>query len=118
MVPIHKKGDVNNVNNYRPTSILPVLSKTLEKIVANQLINCLETNHILSDNQHGFRPILSTATALSTIYDAIYNNMDNKKIALLTLCDLSKVFDSVSHMDSFSESVESLVLIPFGLTAN
>ncbi|XP_045115984.1 uncharacterized protein LOC123507276 [Portunus trituberculatus] len=57
----------------------------------------LESNKLLSESQHGFRPRLSTATALTVVTDKIYKNMDNKRISLLTLCDLSKAFDSVSH---------------------
>ena len=97
VIPLFKKGDFNDVNNFRPISILPVLSKILEKIVCNQLLRYLEDNNCLSNSQHGFRPRLSTESALTVITDAIYNNIDNKKISLLTLCDLSKAFDSVSH---------------------
>ena len=97
VVPLHKNGDTNDISNYRPISLLPILSKVLEKIVATQLVSYLEANKLLSNNQHGFRPKLSTETALTVITDKIYNNMDNKRISLLTLCDLSKAFDSVSH---------------------
>ena len=48
-------------------------------------------------NQHGFRPKLSTETALMKISDKIYRNIENKKISLLLLQDLSKAFDSVNH---------------------
>ena len=97
VVPLYKNGDPDIVNNYRPVSILPVVSKILEKIVAKQLSEYLEENKLLSNTQHGFRPMLSTETALTTITDKIYESMDNKKIAMLTLCDLSKAFDSVHH---------------------
>ena len=97
VVPLYKNGDRDCVNNYRPVSILPIISKVLEKIVAKQLSNYLESSKLLSNCQHGFRCRLSTETALTTITDKIYENMDNKKISLLTLCDLSKAFDSVNH---------------------
>ena len=97
VIPIYKSGDRNSVSNYRPISLLPVLSKVLEKIVANQLSAFLESKHLLSNSQHGFRPKLSTETALTTIASHLYENMDNKKISLVTLCDLSKAFDSVHH---------------------
>jgi len=95
--PILKSGDINDVSNYRPISILPVLSKLLEKIVANQLREFLERNRLLSNTQHGFRTNLSTETALMKVTDKIYNNIDNNKITLLVLCDLSKAFDSINH---------------------
>ena len=97
VVPTYKSGDEDNVSNYRPISLLPVMSKILEKIIAEQLSRYLEFNNLLSNAQHGFRPKLSTETALLKISDKIYNNMDNKKISLLLLLDLSKAFDSVNH---------------------
>ncbi len=96
--PIFKNGDRNNVNNYRPISLLPILSKILEKIVAQQLSAFLESKRILSKTQHGFRPQLSTETALITLTNKLYSNMDNKKQSLVTLLDLSKAFDSVHHV--------------------
>ena len=79
VVPAFKNGDPDEVSNYRPISLLPVISKILEKIVASQLTSYLETNNLLSNSQHGFRPKLSTETALLKIPDRIYHNMDIKK---------------------------------------
>lgn len=77
VTPIFKSGDIDDVNNYRPITILPILSKILEKIVANQLTSFLEANDLLSKTQHGFRNRLSTETALLQITDEIYNNRQN-----------------------------------------
>ena len=72
-------------------SLLPSLSKVLEKkVVAHQLTTYLEANKLLSNSQYGFRPKLSTESALTTVTNKIYTNMDNKKISLITLCDLSR----------------------------
>ncbi len=97
VVPVLKNGDAADVSIYRPISLLPILSKVLEKIVSTQLVNYLEENNLLSKTQHGFRPKLSTATALTVVTDEIYKNMGSKKVSLLTLCDLSKAFDSLNH---------------------
>ena len=97
VAPTFKSGDPDEITNYRPISILPILSKIIEKVVANQLIDFLESNNLLSNTQHGFRRGLSTETALLSVVNKIYNNMDHNKITLLTLCDLSKAFDSVHH---------------------
>ncbi len=67
VTPILKTGDVNDSSNYRSSSLLPVLSKLLEKLVSFQLSQHLESNHLLSNTQHGFRPNLSTASALLTL---------------------------------------------------
>ncbi len=97
VIPVFKKGDVRDQANYRPISLLPIISKVLEKVFTNQLTQFLESNKLLSTFQHGFRPKLSAETALTYVTDKIYQNMDSKKVTVLTLCDLSKAFDSVSH---------------------
>ena len=97
VLPFFKSGDKEEACNYRPISLLPILSKILEKVVAIQLMQYLEANHILSKHQHGFRQKLSTETALLKVTETLYSNMDNKIISLLLLLDLSKAFDSVSH---------------------
>ena len=97
VVPIHKNGDTNSIVNYRPICLLPLLSKILEKVVAIQLLDYLESNKLLNNAQHGFRPNLSTETALLKVTNSIYENIEKKKISLLLLLDLSKAFDSVSH---------------------
>ena len=97
VIPFFKSGDADNVSNYRPISLLPILSKVLEKIVANQLMSFLESNKLLAKNQHGFRKYLSTETALMKVNEYLYQNIDNQNISLLLLLDLSKAFDSVSH---------------------
>ena len=95
-VPIFKSGDAKNTENYEPVSLLCIISKILEKEVATQLPDILETNHLLCEEQHGFRPNLSTETALLKVPNKIYDNIENKKMPLLLL-DLSKAFDSVQH---------------------
>ena len=97
VIPVHKSGSTDDVGNFRSISLLSILSKVIEKIVANQLTSFLELNNLLSNEQHGFRQKLSTETALLKITNKIYENMDNKKISLLLLLDLSKAFDSVHH---------------------
>ncbi len=85
-----------------PSALAAVLflyltSRRRKKNVARQLSDHLEGNALLSNSQHGFRPKLSTETALTVISNNIYSNLDNKRITMITLCDLSKAFDSVHH---------------------
>lgn len=95
--PTFKSGDIDDISNFRPISLLPILSKILEKIVSNQLCAFLERHNLISQTQHGFRSRLSTETALLQVTDLIYKNIDSNKLSLLVLCDLSKAFDSVHH---------------------
>lgn len=98
IVPIYKKADdKTNPANYRPISVLPVLSKVLEKIVAKQLWTHLEKYKIINKNQFGFRINSSTNNALNYICNTLYTSLDNNRISLLILLDLSKAFDSISH---------------------
>lgn len=106
VVPIFKAGDSDDPKNYRPISLLPILSKVLEKIIAKQLSQFLDENDLLSTTQHGFRSSLSTDTALLTLTNKLYQNIDNKCLSLVTLCDLSKAFDSVSHKKLLTKLTE------------
>ena len=77
VTPIFKSGDRINMSNYRPITVLPILSKILERFVHRQIYNYLTENKILSPNQFGFRPKLSTSTALAFFNDNILENADN-----------------------------------------
>lgn len=105
--PLYKSGDQNDPSNYRPISLLCIMSKVLEKVVADQLYEYLSINRLLSNTQHGFRKQLSTETALNNMHEQLYENIDKNRISLLSLCDLSKAFDSVSHHILF-EKMNSL----------
>ena len=88
---------VKNATNYRPISILPTLSKIIERVVHSQLYEYLISNILLSNNQFGFRSKRSTATALSGFADEVLLNMDNGNICGAVYLDLTKSFDTVDH---------------------
>ena len=60
VTPIHKSGSIDDYNNFRPISVLPVLSKILERAVHTQFIQYIESNNILSKYQFGYRKKRST----------------------------------------------------------
>ena len=93
---LFKKGDRCDANNYRPITVLPTISKILEKAVHTQLNAYLMNNGILTSKQFGFRPKLSTGTALAHFIDNILQNMDAGSFTGVLL-DLSKAFDTVDH---------------------
>ena len=95
--PIFKDGNQNEITNYRPISILPVLSKIFERAAANQITHFLEENHLLSKYQHAYRKFLSTTTCLFELITKIHANLDNRKITAIASLDLSKAFDSINH---------------------
>ena len=76
VTPIFKSGDAHNFENYRPISILPVISKIFEKCVHVQLMKYLESNHLLASNQFGYRSKRSTELATAYFCDKIRCSMD------------------------------------------
>ena len=76
VTPIYKDGDKSDVSNYRPISVLPILSKILERVVHDQLYNYLTCNNILHPCQSGFRCNHSTSTTLIDVTDHILSNMN------------------------------------------
>ena len=95
--PIHKKGNIDEISNYRPISILPTLSKVFERAAVNQLVSYLERNKLLHRSQHAYRKQHSTVTCLIEVLTYIYNLIDKKKLAAIISLDLSKAFDSIDH---------------------
>ena len=97
MIPIFKNGDQHDINNYRPISLLPSISKVFEKIVYNQIFQYFTINKLFHTNQYGFRAEHSTELALSEIIDRILLYLDQQKIPITIFIDLSKAFDTIDH---------------------
>lgn len=94
--PVHKDGDRDCVNNFRPISILPTLSKILERLINKRLVHYLESNNLLSQSQFGFRAKLSTSDAVHELTSSIIQNLDIKRKCATIFLDLAKAFDTVS----------------------
>ena len=97
IIPTYKSGARSNCDNYRPVSVLPVISKVIEKIVHQQVMKYLDTNKLLSKFQYGFRPRLSTEYAATILLDDIRKSIDNDQLVGAVFVDLSKAFDTISH---------------------
>ena len=95
--PIFKKGDPHLTDNYRPISLLPIISKIFEKVVFLQLYDYLIKYNLLYDSQYGFRKFHSTEFAALEFTDKIIYNLDQGKIPLAIYLDLSKAFDTIDH---------------------
>lgn len=95
--PIFKAGKKNIISNYRPISILPVISKIFERILYNRLILFINKHNILSDNQFGFRANRSTCMPISLLVNKISQELDNNNLCISIFIDLSKAFDTISH---------------------
>ena len=97
VTPIHKSGDKSAVTNYRPISLLSLVSKVLEKIIHNRITEYLCSNDLLSSNQFGFRPGFSTQDALLTVTNDWHQLLSTNRQIAAVFFDLRKAFDSVPH---------------------
>ena len=95
--PIPKVDDPRANDDYRPISILPVLSKIFERLVMNQIVDFIEKEKILNEKVCGYRKGHSTVTALLGIKDMIVQAMGRGEITLMVLADFSKAFDTIDY---------------------
>ena len=97
VIPIHKRASKSVAKNYRPVSLLCVLSKVFESVINKQLTNYLERNHLLSDSQFGFRRGLGTADLLTTLHHHWATTVGNGGDVRVLAIDIAGAFDRVSH---------------------
>jgi len=97
ITPIPKITSPKYLNDYRPISILPTLTKVFEKVIHSRLYSFVTSNCTLSPQQCGFRTSHSTELEIAAIYDDMICNKDNKLITCTLFLDLSKAFDSVNY---------------------
>ena len=93
--PIYKKGNVMEVSNYRPVSVLPSISKIFEKAVVSQLNDYFDG--IFSDFLSGFRSRHSCETVLLRLTENIRKSLDEGKVVCVLVTDLSRAFDSIPY---------------------
>ena len=97
VTPIYKKGEKYKAINYRPVSLTCVLCKTMEHVIASQIMKFLSENKIWYNFQHGFRSGLSTETQLVEFSQDILSSMNDGLQTDVIVMDFSKAFDKVSH---------------------
>ena len=97
VIPVFKKGDASDPNNYRPISLVPIFSKIFEKVLALQLIEHFKRHNLLCKQQFGFRKEKSTLDAMLFLLDNIIEAYNNDEYLLASFLDLSKAFDCVNH---------------------
>ena len=97
VIPIHKKGESNLATNNRPISLLPVLSKIIEKRVLKRMISFIDSSHILNRSQYGFRANHDYIDAVSVLTSNVLQAMDNNMITIAIMVDISKAFDNLDH---------------------
>jgi len=97
VIPIYKKGERDNLTNYRPISILPYFSKLFEKIMYARLYDFTIKTNLLFPSQHGFQSGHSPYMSLLSMQDEISNAIERNEYSLGIFFDLAKAFDTVNH---------------------
>ena len=97
VVPLHKGGEKCLCDNYRPISLLPVISKVLEKIVYVRLVSHLDENDVFYSRQYGFRKKHSTMDAVVNLVSEILGSFEQNRMVLAVFIDLRKAFNTISH---------------------
>ena len=120
IVPVHKKKDATDKTNYRPVSILPLLSKVFEKVMYIQLYDYME--NFLNQLLCGFRKAHSTQHALFRLIQSWQKELDESGFVGTILMDLSKAYDCLPHdlmvakLEAYDLAKESLQLISYYLS--
>ena len=97
ITPLCKISKPLNNNDLRPVSILPAISKIIEKHLHNQIVSFVDSNKLIPECQSGFRKNYSTTTCLLKLVNDIRTNQENKNMTCLSLLDFSKAFDTLDH---------------------
>ena len=99
VTPILKKRclDHNDLNNYRPVSILCFIAKILEKLVLSQVSSYLNSHNLYNTCQSAYRPGHSTETALLKVVNDLFLSLNKGNISVLALLDFSSAFDTIDH---------------------
>ena len=95
--PVHKSGNSDIIDNYRPISSLPVFSKIFERLTLDRMTSFLSHNNILTPCQYGFRRGRSTTQAVVKLVSHIVQAYHQKSFSACFFLDLRKAFDTVNH---------------------
>ena len=97
VVPIYQGGSLNEMNNYRMNSVLPVLSKVFERTVFIRLSHYLEQLNLLREDHYGFRTGKTTSDAIMVHLDFVFSYLGTDSIVVSFFLDCKKLFDCIDH---------------------
>ena len=101
--PLFKSGHRNLSTNYRPISLLPVLSKIIEKVMYARTYNFLQETQQIYQSQYGFRKRHSCENAVQELLSSVLKGKENRKYTAAIFLDLSKAFDTLEHTILFKK---------------
>ena len=109
IVPLPKVPHPKTASDLRPVALTPLPGKLMERLICSRLQGWLSDNGVLSEAQHGFRKKKSTISAIVSLLDAIYKNINNNNNSYIIYLDLKKAFDTISH-EKMIKKLEALGL--------
>lgn len=97
VIPLFKGGDSESASNFRPISLLPTMSKIVEKLVKSRVVGYINRHGFLNGDQFGFRESKGTNDAMFSLLRDLYVGLNDGDVAAAVFCDLTKAFDCVNH---------------------
>ena len=97
IIPIFKSGSKTDMNNYRPISLLPTISKIFEKLIHKRVSSFLKKFDLLYPDQYGFQSKKSTTDAILKFTDQCHDALNSRRSLISVYIDFSKAFDTVDH---------------------
>ncbi|GFV52479.1 probable RNA-directed DNA polymerase from transposon X-element [Trichonephila clavipes] len=110
VIPILKPGkNPKLAESHRPISLLPILSKLADKIISTRLNDFLESENILVQEQHGFRPRLSTNHQILRVVEYIKDGIDRNQYTVAVFLDIQKSPRVAEQCDVNIQSINQLI---------
>ncbi|KAI5637383.1 reverse transcriptase (RNA-dependent DNA polymerase) domain-containing protein [Phthorimaea operculella] len=97
VIPLHKKGPLTSMENYRPITLVPILSKIFEKAMKLRLLNFFAKFKVIKPEHFGFQPHKSTTLAMFHLVREIVQHINANKRITTVFFDMTRAFDFVSH---------------------
>ena len=97
VTPIHKDGDKNDFNNYRPISVLTQFNQIFERLLSKRFLSFFEKHKIITEKQFVFLKKHCTEHAILDLKEYLMKKLDSKEITAVLFLDLQKAFDTVDY---------------------